>query len=174
MLTLPRVGYLPSMRPSLVLVLAVALSAGGALASTPFQPKTRAPATPAVPQVASKPNGDSVVATKRDSDEDAGRRLWNRSCWQCHGELGKGDGPAAASLVGGVPSLEGKVKTADFDALVGVIQAGRGRMPAYAEDIDKHDSRRILVYLEARMAGRVGATPEVKGDAEDKKAAEEN
>lgn len=155
-------------------VLAVVLSAGVALAAPPFQPKPRAPATPPAAQVASKPNGDSVVATKRDSDEDVGRRLWTRSCWQCHGELGKGDGPAAAALVGGVPSLEGKVKTADFDTLVGVIQAGRGRMPAYAEDIDKHDSRRILVYLEARMAGRVGAAPAVKGDDEDKKAAEEN
>ena len=109
--------------------------------------------------MASKTNGESVVATKRDSDEETGRRLWKRSCWQCHGEVGAGDGPAAAALVGGVPSLAGKVSVDGFDALVTVIQEGRGRMPAFAEDLDKHDSRRVLVYLEGRMSGRVGAAP---------------
>jgi mono/diheme cytochrome c family protein len=113
-----------------------------------------------------------VVATKRDSDEETGRRLWNRSCWQCHGEVGAGDGPAAAALVGGVPSLAGKVSPSGYDALVKVILEGRGRMPAYVEDLDKHDSRRILVYLEGRMSGRVGATPAKAKD--DGKGAEEN
>jgi mono/diheme cytochrome c family protein len=131
----------------------------------PAPPRKALPRAPKEPQVASKTNGESVVATKRDSDEEAGRRLWQRSCWQCHGEVGAGDGPAAAALVGGVPSLAGKVKADGFDPLVTVIQEGRGRMPAFAEDIDKHDSRRILVYLEGRMSGRVGATPAAtKGD----------
>jgi mono/diheme cytochrome c family protein len=123
------------------------------------------------PQVATKSNGDSVVPTKRDTDEVAGGKLWARSCLSCHGEGGRGDGPAAKVLVGGVPSLEGRVRPADFDALVKVIQEGRGRMPAYAEDIDRHDSRRILVFLEKKLTGKLEAAPEA---ASEKDAPEEN
>ncbi len=146
-------------------------------AAEPVVPAPRrkpAPRAPKEPQVASKTNGESVVATKRDSDEETGRRLWQRSCWQCHGDVGAGDGPAASALVGGVPSLSGKVSVAGFDALVTVIQVGRGRMPAFGEDIDKHDSRRILVYLEGRMSGRVGATTAAPAAADKKTDVVEN
>lgn len=102
-----------------------------------------------------KPAGSGVMPTKRDEDPEVGRRLYKQSCWECHGAEGKGDGPAAASLIGGVPSLEGKIKDPkDYDALVKVIEEGRGRMPAYQEDIDKHDARRILVFLDELLAGK--------------------
>ncbi len=101
-----------------------------------------------------KPDGTSKMPTKRAPDYEVGKRLWAQSCWQCHGEAGKGDGPAAAALPGGVPSLEGKVRGEDFDALVKVVQDGRGRMPAYSENIDQHDSRRILQYLRDVMEGK--------------------
>jgi mono/diheme cytochrome c family protein len=136
-------------------------------ANVPISAATRGP------QVATKADGGSVVPTKRDSDEVAGGKLWARSCQSCHGEAGRGDGPAARVLVGGVPTLEGRVRTEDFDALVKVIQEGRGRMPAFAEDIDRHDSRRILDFLEKKMSGKL--TPEPKAEtAAEKGAVEEN
>ena len=42
-------------------------------------------------------------------------------------------------------------------------------MPAYSEDIDKHDSRRILQYIRDTMAG-VRAPAEPKEDAADDEA----
>jgi mono/diheme cytochrome c family protein len=101
-----------------------------------------------------KPAGSGVMPGKRESDPEVGRTLWKRSCWQCHGELGKGDGPGAAALVGGVPPLP-TVEETEFDALVKVVQEGRGRMPAYAENIDRHDSRRIFIYLRELQGGRM-------------------
>ncbi|MDP2306206.1 MAG: cytochrome c [Pseudomonadota bacterium] len=130
-------------------ILAVALSVGAAFA---------------------KPDGTSTMPTKRPVDYEVGKRLWAQSCWQCHGESGKGDGPAAAALVGGVPSLEGKVRGNDLDRLVKVVQAGRGAMPAYSEDIDEHDTRRILQYLEGKLEGRA---PPPDPDKEKDKEAEE-
>jgi mono/diheme cytochrome c family protein len=109
-----------------------------------------------------KPDGTSKMPAKRPPDFEVGKTLYQQSCWQCHGETGKGDGPAAAAMPGGVASLTGKVRGEDFDKLVRLIQDGKGRMPAFAEDIDEHDSRRILQYLRDRMEGR-GAPP-----AEDK------
>jgi mono/diheme cytochrome c family protein len=134
----------------------------------PKQPAGRVPPKQPVDPVAAKANGDSVVLTKRPPDVDVGRRLWQQSCWQCHGKAGAGDGPAAKALPAGVPPLTGKVKEAGFDAMVRIIQDGKGRMPAYAETIDKHDSRRILVYLQERMEGRVGDAPAASGAKDDK------
>lgn len=107
------------------------------------------------------------MPTKRPPDPEVGMRLYNQSCWQCHGMGGKGDGPAAASVLGGVPSIEAVVKALPegkddrgWDPLVDVIQEGRGRMPAYAADIDKHDSKRILVYLKGVVEGKAPPKPE--------------
>lgn len=112
------------------------------------------------PALAAAPKSPPAMPTKRAPDQEVGERLWKQSCWQCHGAKGAGDGPAAAAMVGGVPTLAGKIRGEDFDQLVAVIQDGRGRMPAYKEDIDKHDSRRILVYLRDVLEGKVD--PEAK------------
>jgi mono/diheme cytochrome c family protein len=105
-----------------------------------------------------KPDGTSKMPTKRPPDYEVGQRLYTQSCWQCHGETGKGDGPAASALVGGVPSLAGKLD-GNLEPLIDVVQDGRGHMPAYAEDIDARDSRRILEYLRDKMAGRTPPKP---------------
>jgi mono/diheme cytochrome c family protein len=114
----------------------------------------------------------SKMPTKRPPDAEVGERLYKQSCWQCHGEKGRGDGPAAAAIPGGVPPLE--AKDGQFGAMVDVIQGGRGRMPAFAEDIDKHDSRRILVYLKDLQEGRFKKPtgPKDKADEEGDEPAE--
>lgn len=118
-----------------------------------------------------KPAGSGVMPTKRDEDPEVGRKLYKQSCWQCHGAEGKGDGPAAAALIGGVPSMEGKFKDdKQFDALVKVIEDGKGRMPAYKEDIDKHDARRILTFLRDMSAGKATIDGARKEDKEDEPA----
>lgn len=118
-----------------------------------------------------KPDGTSKMPSKRPPDYEVGKRLWTQSCWQCHGDKGLGDGPAAAALPGGVPSLEGKVKGEQFDALVRVIQEGRGRMPAYSETIDEHDSRRILVFLRDVLEGKA-PPPSEKDDGDEEEGGE--
>lgn len=116
-----------------------------------------------------KPDGTSTMPAKRLSDFDAGKRLWKQSCWQCHGPTGHGDGPAAGALAGGVPPLV--LRGEDFDALIRVIQDGRGKMPAYSENIDEHESRRILGYIRDVMAGKGPPPPE--RDEDDGEGAEE-
>lgn len=110
------------------------------------------------------------MPTSRPSDRERGRELWLRSCWQCHGETGKGDGPAAAAFAEGVPSLVGKVPPEEYDRLVGVVLDGKGSMPAFRENIDKHDSRRILVYLQDALQGR---TKSGSKDGDEKEEGEE-
>ena len=153
--------------------LAIGLAAGLAALAVPG-------ASAAPPSAVAKAAGKSTakspkkyaVPSKRPPDRERGRELWLQSCWQCHGEQGKGDGPAATALPDGVPTLESKVSKEQFEALVKVIQDGKGRMPAYKEDIDKHDARRILIYLQDALQGRT--EPQKEKDDKEDDAAKEN
>lgn len=104
--------------------------------------------------VAAVPTPTSSMPSKRPPDPVVGETLWRQSCWQCHGDVGKGDGPAASALIGGVPSLEGKISDKQFDALITTILQGKGKMPAYSETMERPDVRRILIYLNDRMMGK--------------------
>ena len=130
-------------------------------ADVPPTPKTQAtkPVKPA------KPPG--TMPTKRPPDRDVGRTLYLQSCWQCHGETGQGDGPAAVAVVGGVPSLAGRLAPSEWDNLIDHIENGKGRMPAYKEDIDKHDARRILTYIQDALQGRTEVGGEDKSTEEE-------
>lgn len=122
----------------------------------------------ALPALAAPEKASSTMPTKRASDPEVGQRLYKQSCWQCHGEKGQGDGPAAKALLAPVPPLVAKDE-GKFEKLIDVIQDGRGRMPAYSEDIDRHDSRRILVYLKELGEGRApGAAKPEDGDEPEK------
>jgi mono/diheme cytochrome c family protein len=137
----------------------------GVTRSAGEKPEAKKPKPP--PKKSGTPS-DTTMPTKRPSDHVRGKELWSSACWQCHGAQGLGDGPAAASLVGGVPDLTTRVVTGDTEeiaregALVDVIQDGRGRMPAYSEVIDRADSRRILIYV--RDVGEGRGDPDAKDD----------
>jgi mono/diheme cytochrome c family protein len=66
----------------------------------------------------------------------------------CHGKNADGDGPAAAALPDGVPSLVGQIPATERDALLDTIMNGMGSMPAFSEELDRRDARRILTYLD--------------------------
>ena len=83
--------------------------------------------------------------TKRPSDEERGRTLYDRHCVQCHGALAMGDGPATKALIKPVPNLKGNIK-AD-EATLKVVLRGKGTMPAFDGSFDKYDARRVLRYM---------------------------
>ena len=86
------------------------------------------------------------VPKKLPPSKERGENLYKELCWQCHGAKGQGDGPLAASLKGGVPMIAGE-NTLEQKSRIDIIQQGKGRMPAYEQLIDRHDSRRILLWL---------------------------
>ena len=89
-----------------------------------------------------------TIAKKRPDDHVAGKAIWERSCWPCHGEENDGQGPAASALPGGVPDLRMSVNPSRHGELVDVILDGRGDMPAFRAELDKHQAKRALVYME--------------------------
>ncbi|MCK6506211.1 cytochrome c [Myxococcota bacterium] len=95
------------------------------------------------------------VPTKMPEDKVRGRELYQDLCWQCHGVEGRGDGPLAALLGAPPGDLRGRAE-ADWPALVDRVLQGQGDMPAFAESLDRHEARRILVWLAALDAGEQG------------------
>lgn len=89
----------------------------------------------------------AALPTKMPEDKVRGRQIYRESCWQCHGWTGEGNGPVSAALPTPAPPLAGRVQKDDFDALVKLIQQGKGDMPSYSQIMDTYESRRILVWL---------------------------
>lgn len=96
--------------------------------------------------------------TKRPTDEERGKELYQRHCEACHGGWARGHGPATQALVRPVPDLEGKVKADDTTIMV--VMRGKGAMPSYEQTFDRFDAKRVLQH----MSKLKGPTP--KPDAE--------
>lgn len=113
---------------------------------------------------------NATIPKKRPEDDIKGKELWERSCWHCHGKGNAGDGPAAADLPVGVPNLQGEIREDRFEALTDTIMQGKGAMPAFEVELDRHNARRILVYL--NKLDREESWPKTKrgGAAEDEAA----
>jgi len=95
----------------------------------------------AIPALAAQPK-------KRPEDHVQGKEYWEKSCWQCHGEENDGKGPAAEMLVDEVPDLRGKISPKRYDKLVPYIINGDQAHPAFYSEMDEHQAKRILIYLE--------------------------
>ncbi len=106
----------------------------------------------------------NMIPSKRPTDLERGRELYERHCTACHGETNRGDGPAAAALVHPVPDLVGEVRLEP--GLVELVLNGRGPMPAYRPSFDRADARRVIMYM-----AKAHDPPSDEGEkANDKKA----
>jgi mono/diheme cytochrome c family protein len=96
---------------------------------------------------------------------ERGENLYKDLCWQCHGQTGKGDGPLVQSLFMTLSDISG-TSTDSQKERINIIQRGKGKMPAYEQVIDRHDSRRILLWLE-------NPVPQKKKEEDSTKSSEE-
>ncbi len=112
------------------------------------------------------------VPRKRAAEHVRGQELWERSCWQCHGAEARGDGPAAAALTSDVPDLRGRVGPDRQQELVDLILSGKGMMPAFSEELNRTDVRKILVYLRRLEREEEPETPEAPATEDENRSAE--
>ena len=97
--------------------------------------------------------------TKRPTDEERGKELYERHCDSCHGGWARGKGPATQALVRPVPNLEGKVEADDKTIML--VMRGKGAMPSYEQTFDRFDAKRVLQH----MAKLKGPAPKAPADA---------
>lgn len=100
-----------------------------------------------------------------------GKELYDDLCFQCHGVNGLADTPLAMSTK--APKLAGQFSEGTYAAGIEIVQQGKGTMPAYEMVIDKHDSKRILIYL-GGLDPETGVDPRIKVKEDDASKKESN
>ena len=93
-----------------------------------------------------------------------GKELYDDLCFQCHGVNGLADTPLADSTK--APKLAGEFSDGNYADGIKIVQQGMGLMPAYEMVIDKHDTKRILIYLSG-LDAVTGIDPRVKPEIEE-------
>ena len=78
----------------------------------------------------------------------AGKTLYTKECFSCHGKTGKGDGPAAAALDKSVGDLSSSMTQVHTDgALLWKIQTGKPPMPSYQKKLSEIQIWQLINYL---------------------------
>ena len=109
------------------------------------------------------------VPKKLPPSKERGENLYRDLCWQCHGSRALGDGPLAKQLLTKPPALAGVIGKKEYKKHVNIIQRGVGAMPAYEQLIDRHDSKRILMFLSSLDPKTGLGPPKKKKDKKKKK-----
>jgi len=87
--------------------------------------------------------GSAVVASAADG---AGKTLYQKNCQSCHGA--DGNAPPAMAKSMNVPPVTGAVlKQKDDAAMLHIIAAGAGKMPAYGKKMSAAEQKQVLEYM---------------------------
>lgn len=76
-----------------------------------------------------------------------GRQIYASRCVSCHGRQGRGDGPVARFLKGGVGDLTPALKGKGDGLLHDAIAAGVGAMPSFASALTDMERQALVVHL---------------------------
>ena len=111
--------------------------------------------------------------TKRLPDSERGGELYMTNCWMCHGKKGQGNGPAASAFATTSPKLAKSIERERWEQAIRVIMDGSGDMPAFSQIMDRHDAKRILIWLEdpktVKPRKKSSASPKPKSPSPAKK-----
>lgn len=91
-----------------------------------------------------------------------GKELYEDLCFQCHGTAGLADNELAKTM--NVSPLAGKFD-GEYAQAIALVQEGKGLMPAYEMVIDKHDTKRILIYLDG-LDPETGVDPRIQEEVD--------
>lgn len=89
-----------------------------------------------------------------------GRVYFQINCAPCHGQAGKGDGPATKLGMVPMPLISDRAKNFTDGYLWGMIRNGRGLMPSYnrIEEMDRWDVVNYVRALQGKLEGIVPDT----------------
>ena len=83
----------------------------------------------------------------------AGKSLYTKECFSCHGKTGKGDGSAAVALGKSPGDLSSAMTQAHTDgALLWKIQTGKPPMPSYQKKLSEVQVWQLINYIRTLSA----------------------
>jgi cytochrome c6 len=88
----------------------------------------------------------SVMLCAPANADDNSAALYKQKCVTCHGADGKGETPAGKSMK--VRSFaDPEVAKMSDDELAGVIEKGKGKMPAYGKSMKPDEIKAMVAYI---------------------------
>jgi mono/diheme cytochrome c family protein len=128
-----------------LLVVAIGMTAMAWLA-TPAGPARGAEEEPWVAPARAARKKNPVPAD--DASISAGKAVYTKECQQCHGEKGKGDGPASKDLTIKPHDLSSDVVVKQTDgALFWKLTEGRKPMPSYDKTLSETERWQAINYV---------------------------
>ena len=90
-----------------------------------------------------------------------GRKYYQVNCVVCHGDLGKGDGPATRYGMPGINLTTDLTKGRKDGYIYGMMRNGRGLMPTYnrVEEMDRWDVVNYVRALQGAVTNTAGVGP---------------
>ncbi|MFQ5678951.1 MAG: c-type cytochrome [Gemmatimonadota bacterium] len=85
----------------------------------------------------------------RFGPETSGMTIFKQHCAICHGEEGRGDGPAAAGIRPAPANFTDPERVADlsFEEMVHTVTTGKGYMPAFGSVLRPEEIREVVTYI---------------------------
>jgi mono/diheme cytochrome c family protein len=85
----------------------------------------------------------------------SGAAVYGAQCTACHGEEGKGDGPAAAALTPRPLDLTRSehLRTMSDEELLQVLSVGKGSMPGFDKILTQQELTEVVAWLRAMDTG---------------------
>jgi len=84
-----------------------------------------------------------------------GKKLYTTNCAPCHGDKGRGDGPAAAALNPKPADHSSAVVQSESDgSLYWKLSEGRNPMPAYKAILNEHQRWALVNYIRTLAKGK--------------------
>ena len=130
------------LRSAAAVAAALALVAGAGIAAVSAQGEWKAPAD-------AKGTKNPQADKRNDKNEmAAAKKVVDTNCVTCHGNSGKGDGPAAAALPPPKPAdwTSAKVKSETDGEIFWKISNGRGAMPPW-KHLPEKDRWNLVNYI---------------------------
>lgn len=78
-----------------------------------------------------------------------GSKLFSKNCISCHGEIGKGDGPAAQSLQEPPANLQMLAKKKSANTFAANIYYGKNEMPAFKDILTEDEIWHLANYVKS-------------------------
>lgn len=90
---------------------------------------------------------ERAVTYRVAAADPAAQKLYTTYCGSCHGDSGMGDGKAAGNLQPAPKPLHQAMKGQKDDALIKVLQEGRGQMPGWKNVLKPEQMQQLLNYI---------------------------
>ncbi len=80
--------------------------------------------------------------------QNSGADIYKAKCQMCHGPDGTANTPAGHAIKAASFKSPAVIKTPDAD-LIGIVKAGKGKMPAYAGKLTDDQIKAAVAYIRA-------------------------